>query len=173
MRTTSYEPILGKTAECDENNRITYYEYDNLSRLRFVKDEFRNIVRMYEYNDRKNSNSVSPTSPASHVVYVTLLFQNETTDDRGNTTADIVAYFYADAGYTQAAYVNNGTVNYQMTGECSGLSFASTTGSGTSFVVFPNASLTSVTTTVDQDGRPSDIFCQYNYTLAGSNIILQ
>jgi hypothetical protein len=50
MRTVTYDPLIGKTSECDENNRITYYEYDGLSRLRFIKDENRNIVKMYEYN---------------------------------------------------------------------------------------------------------------------------
>ncbi|HEY0668635.1 MAG TPA: DUF5977 domain-containing protein, partial [Sphingobacteriaceae bacterium] len=50
MRTVTYDPIIGKTSECDENNRVTYYEYDELGRLRFVKDEYRNIVKMYEYN---------------------------------------------------------------------------------------------------------------------------
>lgn len=51
MRTTTYDPLIGKTAECDENNRITYYEYDNLGRLRFIKDEKQNIVKMNEYNN--------------------------------------------------------------------------------------------------------------------------
>lgn len=51
MRTITYDPLIGKTSECDENNRITYYEYDNLGRLRFIKDEARNIVKMYEYNN--------------------------------------------------------------------------------------------------------------------------
>lgn len=51
MRTTTYDPLLGKTSECDENNRITYYEYDNLGRLQFIKDEAKNIVKMYEYNN--------------------------------------------------------------------------------------------------------------------------
>lgn len=54
MRTVAYDPVFGKTADCDENNRITYYEYDNLGRLRFVKDDKKNVVKMYEYN------SVSP-----------------------------------------------------------------------------------------------------------------
>ena len=31
MRTTTYDPLIGKTSECDENNRITYYTYDNLA----------------------------------------------------------------------------------------------------------------------------------------------
>lgn len=51
MRTITYDPLLGKTSECDENNRITYYEYDNLGRLMFVRDENRDIVKTYEYNN--------------------------------------------------------------------------------------------------------------------------
>lgn len=51
MRTITYDPLIGKTSECDENNRITYYEYDNLGRLRFVKDENKQVVKMYEYNN--------------------------------------------------------------------------------------------------------------------------
>lgn len=51
MRTVTYDPLIGKTSECDENNRITYYEYDNLGRLLFIKDEKKYIVKMYEYNN--------------------------------------------------------------------------------------------------------------------------
>ena len=51
MLTTTYDPLIGKTAECDGNNRITYYIYDNLGRIKFIKDEGRNIVKMYEYNN--------------------------------------------------------------------------------------------------------------------------
>lgn len=51
MRSVTYDPIIGKTSECDENNRITYFEYDLLGRLRFIRDEKKNIVKMYEYNN--------------------------------------------------------------------------------------------------------------------------
>lgn len=51
MRTVTYDLVIGKTSECDENNRITYYEYDKLGRLKFIKDEKRNVVKMYEYNN--------------------------------------------------------------------------------------------------------------------------
>ncbi len=50
MRTVTYDPLIGKTSECDENNRITYYEHDELGRLRFIKDEKSSVVKMYEYN---------------------------------------------------------------------------------------------------------------------------
>lgn len=51
MRTVTYDPLIGKTSVCDENNRIVYYEYDNLGRLQFEKDENKNIVKMHEYNN--------------------------------------------------------------------------------------------------------------------------
>lgn len=50
MRTITYEPLLGKTAESDENNRINYYTYDNTGKLQFIKDEYGNIIKMFEYN---------------------------------------------------------------------------------------------------------------------------
>lgn len=52
IETTTYDPVLGKTASCDQNSRVTYYEYDNLGRMRFIKDENRNIVKMFEYNQK-------------------------------------------------------------------------------------------------------------------------
>lgn len=55
MRTVTYDPIIGKTSEADENNRITYYEYDDLARLRFIKDDKNNVVKMYEYNTVKKT----------------------------------------------------------------------------------------------------------------------
>ena len=57
MRTVTYDPLIGKTSECDENNRITYYEYDELGRLKFIKDDAKNITKMYEYNYIKKQNA--------------------------------------------------------------------------------------------------------------------
>lgn len=61
MRTVTYDPLIGKTSECDENNRVTYYEYDALGRMRFIKDENRNVVKMYEYNIKSKNNGCATT----------------------------------------------------------------------------------------------------------------
>ena len=53
LRSITYDPLIGKTSECDENNRIKYYEYDALGRLFLIKDEKKNILKMYEYNIKK------------------------------------------------------------------------------------------------------------------------
>lgn len=50
MATTTYDVGIGKTSECDINNRITYFEYDGLGRPTKVLDENRNIIKTYEYH---------------------------------------------------------------------------------------------------------------------------
>ncbi len=49
MATTAYDNLLRKTAECDANNRIQYYEYDGLSRISLIRDENKNILKKYCY----------------------------------------------------------------------------------------------------------------------------
>lgn len=70
MRTVAYDPLIGKTMECDENNRITYYEYDDLARLRYIKDEQKNIVKMYEYNYAKLSSQCPVTFSSNMAVEI-------------------------------------------------------------------------------------------------------
>lgn len=60
MRTVSYDELYGKTSECDENNRITYYEYDDLGRLKMIKDQNKHTVKMYEYNTISNQQIACP-----------------------------------------------------------------------------------------------------------------
>jgi len=50
MLTMTYEPLVGKTSECDGNNHLTYYEYDAAGRIRSVKDENRNTIKTFQYN---------------------------------------------------------------------------------------------------------------------------
>lgn len=50
MSTMTYLPGVGKVAESDVNNRITYYDYDELGRIKMVKDQYRNVMKAYEYN---------------------------------------------------------------------------------------------------------------------------
>lgn len=50
MATVSYDPKFGKIAECDANNRLVYYEYDGLSRLKYVRDDHKNILKKICYN---------------------------------------------------------------------------------------------------------------------------
>lgn len=50
METFTYDPFVGMTSKCDVNNRITYYDYDDLERLALVRDQDRNIIKKYCYN---------------------------------------------------------------------------------------------------------------------------
>ncbi len=49
MKTVTYDPLVGKTSECDVNGRITYYEYDDLGRLHIIRDQNLNVIKAFEY----------------------------------------------------------------------------------------------------------------------------
>ena len=49
MTTYTYSPLIGMTSQTDVGNRVTYYEYDGLARLKRIRDQDYNIVKTYEY----------------------------------------------------------------------------------------------------------------------------
>ncbi len=50
MTTFTYDPLTGVTSQCDAGNRVTYYEYDELKRLKCIRDQDKNIVKKICYN---------------------------------------------------------------------------------------------------------------------------
>jgi len=50
MTTYTYTPLLGMTTTCDVNNRITYFAYDDMGRLKSIKDQDGNIKKTVQYN---------------------------------------------------------------------------------------------------------------------------
>ena len=54
MTTTTFFPLIGKSSQCDQDNRVTYYKYDGFNRLNTVLDQDHNIVRTIQrhfYNE--------------------------------------------------------------------------------------------------------------------------
>ncbi|MGY4537395.1 YD repeat-containing protein [Mucilaginibacter sp. UYNi724] len=52
MTTSTYEPLVGLTSVTNPNGITVYYEYDDFNRLKCVKDESGNIVKLMDYNLR-------------------------------------------------------------------------------------------------------------------------
>lgn len=50
MTTFCYTPLIGLNASCNENNLITYYEYDAIGRLALIRDMSGNILKKTCYN---------------------------------------------------------------------------------------------------------------------------
>ena len=50
MTTYTYAPLIGVTSQCDVDSRATYYNYDPLGRLQYVKDQDGNIIKTYQYH---------------------------------------------------------------------------------------------------------------------------
>lgn len=49
MTTYTYSPLIGITSQCDTGNKITYYEYDGFGRLKDIKNQDGNIIKVYNY----------------------------------------------------------------------------------------------------------------------------
>lgn len=50
MNTVTYYLSIGKSSECDANNRIRYYEYNDFGKLIIIRDAYRDILKTYEYH---------------------------------------------------------------------------------------------------------------------------
>jgi phenolic acid decarboxylase len=50
MVTYTYTPLLGMTSACDADNKITYYFYDGFGRLKWIKDQDLNIIKIIQYH---------------------------------------------------------------------------------------------------------------------------
>jgi YD repeat-containing protein len=50
MTTYTYNLLEGMSTECDVDNRVTYYYYDALGRMRYIKDQDGNIIKTIEYH---------------------------------------------------------------------------------------------------------------------------
>lgn len=50
MITYSYTPSIGMTSQCDVGNRVSYYEYDGLGRLKDMKDQDGNVLKTIDYH---------------------------------------------------------------------------------------------------------------------------
>ncbi len=50
MTTYTYSPLVGMTSGCDVDNKITYYFYDEFMRLKWIKDQDKNIIKTFRYH---------------------------------------------------------------------------------------------------------------------------
>lgn len=57
MATYTYEPLIGMTSKCDADNRLLYYEYDDIGRLKWIKDQNKKILYKYDYQQQLNCNA--------------------------------------------------------------------------------------------------------------------
>jgi hypothetical protein len=63
MSSYTYEPLVGLTSQNDANNRISFYEYDQLGRLGIIRDMQGNIIKKmcYRYNGQTDDCTTNPS----------------------------------------------------------------------------------------------------------------
>lgn len=97
MTTLTYQPLVGITSECDINNRINYYQYDDFGRLKLVIDQDGNIRKKIDYQYQSADNSGATACDI-------------TTNCTGNDKACIYNYCQEGKRYnTVTKYMTSGT----------------------------------------------------------------
>ncbi len=181
MKTVTYDPLIGKTAECDENNRVTYYEYDDLARLHCIRDANKNIIKMFEYNS-KQSFFIGNSNPVdfSGQVFARMSQQNFANNAAGDPVADIIVSFYSDAACTKPVYLNNISVNYYYTVACTlqgagnrTSSILSVMVSGLNAVLMQAAPLQQISNWQDENSQLHQDICTFTYVLSPGGYLVK
>jgi hypothetical protein len=50
MVSYTYSPFIGITSQCGPDSRVTYYFYDSIGRLAYIKDQDKNVVKTFQYH---------------------------------------------------------------------------------------------------------------------------
>ena len=50
MNSYTFEPLIGMTTKADANNRISYFDYDAVGRLKIIRDQNLNVRKVFCYN---------------------------------------------------------------------------------------------------------------------------
>jgi len=49
MTTFTFYPLIGMSSLCDTGNRVSYYEFDGLGRLKLIRDQNGKVIKMNDY----------------------------------------------------------------------------------------------------------------------------
>jgi hypothetical protein len=167
MTTYTYRPQVGVTSKCDANNRIIYYEYDELQRLILIRDQDRNIIKKFAYN--YNGQTEYPNIYYNTAQSVAKFRQGCTSCQIGSLVTytvpadtylstssleDAIALAQADANANSQAYANAvGTCNapfvsvFTFINQVTNIAFSvkfhnNCTGTDNTYTLNPNANIT-------------------------------
>jgi hypothetical protein len=105
--TYTYEPLVGMTSQCDEGNKVSYFEYDDFQRLVIVRNYKKEIVKQYCYKYAGNN-----TTPCTgETVYYNdtqskVFYKNDCPG--GQST---IPYTYSIAANTYSSYISKQDAN--------------------------------------------------------------
>ena len=59
VTTYAHYPGIGMIAQTSPNGVTSYFEYDEFNRLKYVKDDQRNILKKFEYNYNESAGTIT------------------------------------------------------------------------------------------------------------------
>lgn len=170
--TYTYTPLIGITSQCDANNRITYYQYDSISRLKLILDQDKKILKKICYNYAGQAES------CEGIVYMNVVKNGNFT--RNNCGA---GYTGSTVTYTVPAGTYSSTISQAAADQlaqndvnANGQAYANTNGTCTPLTVYARIELTDIYNDVDYSSANvwikfySDVACTVSVSVSGLNV---
>ena len=178
VTTYTYLPLIGVSTITDPKGLVTFYEYDQMNRLKFVKDKDLNVLQKYCYNYKGQQTDCGDNTSSSTIYYKSIAKSGSFTKNNctsggvGSSVAfsqavgavtSIISQADADAkGLTK--FNTDGQANANTNGTCTFKSIARsgsftrnncTSGASGSTIVFSQAvgAVTSIISQADADAK--------------------
>lgn len=179
MTSYTYDPLIGITSQCDANNNISYYQYDDMDRLAIIRDRDRHIVKKFCYNYAGQPEDCTGIITYFNAPHSSLFTRNCGPDSAGSQVTYIVpARRYSSTVSQQyvdslalADITANGQAYANANGTCSLIIYFNTADSATFSKTCGTDSVgTTVTYTVPAGTHSSTISQHYADSLAQADI---
>ncbi|OXE95151.1 hypothetical protein B0A64_24680, partial [Flavobacterium araucananum] len=123
ITTYTYNPLVGVTSVTDTKGVSSYYEYDSVNRLKFIKDKYLNVLQKYCYNYKGQQIDCSDNSSTSIVLYKSIARSGSFTKSNcssGGTGASVIYNQPAGAvisGISQLQADSDGLIKFNIDGQ--------------------------------------------------------
>lgn len=130
VTTYTYNPLVGVTSITDPKGLISYFEYDQINRLKFARDKDLNIIQRYCYNYKGQPETCNDLSSTTIVTYLNTVKSGAYT--RNNcavgTTGSSVTYTVAAGVYASTISQVDADTKAQTDVNINGQAYANTNG---------------------------------------------
>lgn len=179
MTTYTYEPLVGMLTQCDVNNNVIYYEYDNFNRMNLIRDQDRNVIKKFTYKVAVPDNQHEGFFPVNSGSTTTMPYIITFTNTVTGTTTTLSGY--PNNSVQQIGLVEAGTYNitftpmYTFTGAIEAVvNGISHSGNVVSFANISISAAVSITISTSSEGsegpNPCSITMSPGYNSPTSNI---
>lgn len=115
VTTNTYHPMTGITSTTNPSGKTTYYEYDTFSRLKFIRDQDKNITESFCYNYAGQRTDCNLTPPVKEFITGYSAYRSDMSMNSPETMASVT--IYTQGNFPPHFVIINGPKTYYFADE--------------------------------------------------------